>query len=175
MEFTTSGLLLFGFSSPLSFKELQRADVLPGQCGARDIGGVYVVVRPGTAPPQTAEVVYIGKGSLGRPRLRGPRRGLWHRMRQYRNAVFLGGTSHDGGKLLRDLPDKGDFLIQALGIAEDHVICMEYFLIETFREEYKRMPLANIASPPKPPGCCRNLEQTAKHRTVLHSFGRSSH
>lgn len=167
MDFTMTGLHAFGFSQPISFRELQRSSVLGGKVGAPDIGGVYVVHRPALVPTEVAEVVYIGKGSLGKPRARGARRGLWHRMRQYRNAVFLGGTSHDGGKLLRELPDKAKLLIHALGVAGNHSTCMEYFLVDAFRDEYQKLPLANVVSPPKPTNCCRSLEQAGEHRTAI--------
>jgi hypothetical protein len=166
MNFTVTGMEVFGFSKPIPFQEIERSSVLGKTRGTPDMGGVYVVHRPAPLVPETVEVVYIGKGSLGKPRARGARRGLWHRMRQYRNAVFRGGSSHDGGKLLRDLPDKENLLIQALGVAEDHDTCMEYFLIDAFRNEYKKLPLANVVLPAKPTSCCQTLEQAAEYRIV---------
>lgn len=128
--------------------------------------GVYVVLRPGTEPPQflaqsiagrfkgidstvdtevlraawldDVEVLYIGKARAG-----SRSNGLRRRLSQYRRHGEGKPVGHRGGEYVWQLADSSHLLVCWKTAPDEAVSALETYLIESFRSDYGRWPFAN--------------------------------
>jgi hypothetical protein len=100
---------------------------------------VYVVVRPGgeVSDPRCAPVVYIV--------MTAGRRGLRHRLGQYRRGRY-GGTSHQGGRRIWTLPDADRLRIGWRVTAAAGARPTEAAMIAAFLHHHGHRPFANVGS-----------------------------
>lgn len=153
-QFTRPNLLANCFVGWVTFNQLLKSDPCP------DVGGVYVVVRPDLATPRfldrncggwfkdrnptvgldrlkanwvaDAEVIYIGKASNIRRRLREfAKFGAGHKI------------GHWGGRLIWQLEESGRLLVAWKTTPGLDPLACEAQLIAQFRADFGKPPFAN--------------------------------
>lgn len=167
MPFTIDDLKADGFVGFVALESFAKPQVTGG---GDDIEGVYVVVRQATDTPDfledthrkpratvysaaqaqakwvdSAQLLYIGKGPLRKPR-RGRRNGLAHRIAELRAHGFTGGANHYGGKLLWQTTVATELLVGWKKVPEGDAGLVEGQMIHAFVSECMRLPFANISS-----------------------------
>lgn len=161
-SWTRDAMQATGFQGFLPFSALTAA-VVPAD------PGVYCVVR--TAPDQptflplspaghfkgndptaplaeleslwidAAEVVYIGKAQAGTRR----RRGLWTRLKEYRDFGAGHPAPHSGGRRIWQLADSAQLLVGWLITTDAQAPLIERRLLDEFtRDHAGRLPFANM-------------------------------
>lgn len=152
---------LSGFVGWVPFSQLTDADVPAGP-------GVYVVVRRSTEPPHFlnvspaghfkgmdptvpiaelavlwvpgAHTVYIGKANRGA----GGRRGLRHRLTEFRKYGAGVRIGHRGGRRIWQLADHDELLVGWRVTDDAQARTTERALIAAFRAHYGARPFANM-------------------------------
>lgn len=149
-----------GFVGFVRFADLQTSDVPQAP-------GVYAVVRPTDAPPTFlensaagrfkgkdpsipvgalsgrwiigAEVLYIGKSTIGSS----GRRGLQKRLDEFRRFGAGEPVGHWGGRAIWQLADHDELLV-AWNATDEDAATVESRMLRDFVEHYNRLPFANL-------------------------------
>jgi hypothetical protein len=159
-DFDHAELQSQGFTGFVSFADLPASDVPTGP-------GVYLVVRPTTAPPMflaaspagrfkgkdpsvsigvleqkwvpAASVIYIGKAAGGAT----GRRGLRKRLDEYRRHGAGQPVGHWGGRMIWQLADSADLLVVWRETPDEDPEVVESAMLDAFIAEHGTLPFAN--------------------------------
>jgi hypothetical protein len=116
------------------FREISPAGHFKGSDPTVTVAELEALWVPG------AVVVYIGRANHGADE----RRGLRKRLDEFRNFGDGRPVGHSGGKRIWQLQDSAQLLV-AWKVTEDiEVKRIERHLIETFLQQYGRLPFANM-------------------------------